>query len=201
MLMGLISISGGCEGNTDNSKNLENPYFFKQGMTEQIYSCTYDEPYSDFYVPTTINIKLHINKLSEIDDGILYQLKIEHILYHDEKRMILGYFYVQKEKIYKIITDNIDINRFKTKNDIIANSDVVCQEEEVKESLQEEKIKGWHNFLLADDDVREYHRYNNIVETGYYEHFIWEYNKGLVGYKSGWGADSRPIELQISITK
>ena len=176
--------------------NIENPYFFKQGTTEQRYSCIYDEPYSDYYIDATIEVTLHINKISEIDDGILYQLKMEPVLYYNEKRMILGYFYVQENRIYKITAEDIDINKFKTKNDIIANSDIACQDEEIKDLLSEE-IKGWHNFMVANGDTREYHRYNTGVETGYYEQFIWEYGIGLVSYRSGWGAESRPIKLQI----
>ena len=177
-------------------QNIENPYFFKQGTTKQLYSCTYDDNYSDYYIDATIEVTLHINKISEIDDGILYQLKIEPVLYYNEERMILGYFYVQEDIIYKITTEDIDINEFKTKNDIIANSDIVCQVEEIKDSLNED-FKGWHNCMIANGDTREYHQYNNAVETGYYEQFIWEYGKGLVAYRSGWGAESRPIDLQI----
>ena len=142
----------------------------------------------DFEDFVTINITLYINKLDEIDDGILYRLNIEPVLYYDEQRMILEYFYVQKEKIYKIIAEDIDINELKTKKDIITHSFIVCQDEE---------IKGLHRYMLVNDGIREYHYYNTAVETGYYEQFVWEYGKGLISYKSGWGAESRPIELQI----
>ena len=197
ILICLTNITGCVQKNADDVENNENPYFFKQGTSEQIYSCAYDSEHSDYFISTTIDVILYVNKLFEIEDGTLYQLKMDTVFYYDESRMILGYFFVQKDKIYIIVTDDFDINEFKTKDDIISNSDVVCQDEEIKDPMGEE-YKGWHNFMLVDGDKREYHRYSNAVETGYYEHFIWEYGKGLVSYVSGWGAESRPIELQIS---
>ena len=111
--------------------------------------------------------------------------------------MILGYFFVQEDRIYKITTgdtDIIDINEFKTKDDIIANSDIVCQDEEINKPREG---KGWDYSVFIDGKKRTYSGYNNAVETGYYEQFTWEYDKGLVAYRSGWGAESRPIELKI----
>lgn len=34
--------------------------------------------------------------------------------------------------------------------------------------------KGFHHWLEAKGDKREFHSYSNLVETGYYELFIWK---------------------------
>jgi hypothetical protein len=190
LLMGFIIISGCNQKNNAILKTIENPYFFKYGVTEQMYSCEYLD-FDDF---VTTEVTLHINKISEIEDGILYQLKMEPVLYYNEERMILGYFYIQEDRIYKITAEDININEFKTKNDIIENSDIACQDEEINKPGEG---KGWAYTMFIDGKKRIYSGYNNAVETGYYEQFTWEYDKGLIAYRSGWGAESRPIELQI----
>jgi aminopeptidase C len=54
--------------------------------------------------------------------------------------------------------------------------------------------------FLSNDKQREYHSYNNLTGTGFYEQFIWEDAKGLVTYKSGFGAEKNDIELQLIST-
>jgi hypothetical protein len=36
-----------------------------------------------------------------------------------------------------------------------------------------------------------------MVETGYYETYTWENKKGLMEYRSGYGAGNRSIELEF----
>lgn len=60
-----------------------------------------------------------------------------------------------------------------------------------------EDESGFHSYLEVKGDKREYHSYNNQVSTGYYESFIWEKGKGLINYRSGYGAESNSIELQL----
>lgn len=50
---------------------------------------------------------------------------------------------------------------------------------------------------MADGSRREYRGYNTLTETGYYESFIWEAGKGLVEYRSGYGAGADAVELLL----
>lgn len=79
---------------------------------------------------------------------------------------------------------------------IPTGSNIVCQEEEIKDKLKQEQ-KGYHQYLLVKEDLREYHSYNNMVESGYFETFIWERNVGLKYYKSGYGAELSLVELEL----
>jgi len=71
---------------------------------------------------------------------------------------------------------------------------IVCQNEELKDPL-DENVKGWHHYIKVDGDKRESHYYNTAVDTGYYENMIWERGKGLISYRSGYGALREAIEL------
>ena len=104
---------------------------------------------------------------------------------------------VQKDKIYKIeyTKENIDIMRKEEK--IPTGSNIVCQEEEIKDNMKQ-KQKGFHQYLLVQGDSREYHSYNDKVESGYFETYIWERDIGLKYYKSGYGAEKNLVELQLS---
>lgn len=75
---------------------------------------------------------------------------------------------------------------------------VICQEEELKDSLDEDQ-KGEHEYISINENQRQrqYHSYNNLVESGFYEAFVWEQNRGLVSYWSGFGAAKDGIELYL----
>lgn len=62
-----------------------------------------------------------------------------------------------------------------------------------EDSLKEEK--GWHEEIMVEGTVCTYRSYNDLTETGYYERFVWEKGKGLIEYKSGFGAERDRIYL------
>lgn len=142
------------------------------------------------------DVSIQIEKIVELKSGMICRLKIQPIRGVPEERLLLGVFYIQKNKIYKIepTEENIEIIRKGEK--IPTGSNIVCQEEEIKDKLKQEQ-KGYHQFLLVKEDLREYHSYNNMVETGYFETFIWERNIGLKYYKSGYGAEQGLVELEL----
>jgi len=57
--------------------------------------------------------------------------------------------------------------------------------------------EGWRESIVYDGFMCEYRGYNTLVETGFYECFIWEKGKGLIMYKSGFGAEKDDIELNL----
>lgn len=112
------------------------------------------------------------------------------------ERLISGWFYVEKEKIYKIVPTEDNKNSLKMKEEIPVGSLIVCQEKEIVDSLSKYQ-KGEHQYLLIDGDEREYHFYNDKVNTGYFESYIWKKNTGLKFYKSGYGAEGNLVELKL----
>ena len=123
-------------------------------------------------------------------------MKIQPIGGVSEERLLLGLFYIQKDKIYKIEPTEENIEIIRKENKIPTESNIVCQEGEIKDNLKQEQ-KGYHQCLLVKEDLREYHSYNNMVESGYFETFIWERNIGLKYYKSGYGAEFSLVELEL----
>ncbi len=142
------------------------------------------------------DVSIQIEKMIELKSGIIYKLKIQPIRGVSEERLLLGLFYIQKDKIYKIEPTEENIEIIRKENKIPTESNIVCQEGEIKDNLKQEQ-KGYHQYLLVKEDLREYHSYNNMVESGYFETFIWERNIGLKYYKSGYGAEFSLVELEL----
>ena len=142
------------------------------------------------------DVSIQIEKIVELKSGIIYKLKIQPIRGVSEERLLLGLFYIQKDKIYKIEPTEENIEIIRKENKIPTESNIVCQEGEIKDNLKQEQ-KGYHQYLLVKEDLREYHSYNNMVESGYFETFIWERNIGLKYYKSDYGAEFSLVELEL----
>lgn len=196
-----ILILAGCSENQQNSNIIsksssENLFFFKEGVQSLNYNARFTY-LSD--VPLPNKVQLLITEKEHFNNGIVYKIKINCDGYFDgidswgEDRFNLGYFYVQKDKIYLIRSLDV-FDKSTSETDIINEGIIVCQTEEMKDVLEKSE-KGWHKSIIVDGNRREYHGYNTLSETGYYERFIWEEDFGLVEYKSGYGAESDNIEL------
>ena len=147
-------------------------------------------------------VDLIITEVHDFKEGILYELKInanEEIrdCYQLDRfsvdRLNLGYFFVQEEQIFLIREDFFRVKQM-TAEELVSIGTLVCQEEEKADVLGTDE-QGWHECIAVDGNRREYHSYNDLTETGFYEHFVWENGKGLVAYKSGYGAEADDIEL------
>jgi hypothetical protein len=176
--------------NTDK-ENVDNAFFFKDSVSELNYNGRFL-----FGEPIEKDIKLHISEVTSAKSGRIYEFKLDSIDGVPKERLILGYFYVQKDKIYKIEPTEENLNKFKSNKEIPNDSIIVCQDTEIKDTLSDDE-PGWHYYLKVDGNRREYYSYNNMVETGYYETFIWEKDKGLINYRSGYGAERDSIEIQL----
>lgn len=176
---------------TENS-NLENPFFFKSGVNQENYS-------GSFLFDDVIenDIKLNISEVASLKKGKLFELKLDSIEAIPEDRLNLGCFYVREDKIYKVPSDQESLNTLKSSEELPKDSIVVCQSQKVKDALSENEL-GLHQYIKLSGDTIEYHSYNNQVNTGYYESFIWHKGKGLVNYRSGYGAESNSIELKLN---
>jgi hypothetical protein len=142
------------------------------------------------------DVYIKVQEIGCLEEGKVYKLEIEKIQGVSEKRLILGMFYVQNDKIYKIdyTQENEDIVLKENKFPITGVS--VCQNEEIQDNLKQEQ-KGFHQYLQVQEDERKYCSYNNQIESGYFETYIWKKNVGLKYYKSGYGAERDLVELKL----
>ncbi|ADZ85414.1 hypothetical protein [Cellulosilyticum lentocellum] len=176
------------EGEKGNTKR--NPFFFEEDISYVKYN-------GQFLFDDIINdsVRLGINKIAQLNDGELYELKLQAIEGVPDDRLSLGYLYVQEDKIYKIAYGDEKIKQFISSEEIPEGSAIICQDDEIKDDLAKGEA-GWHHYLTIDGDKCEYHSYSNLIETDYYESFTWEKGKGLINYRSGFGAERDAIELK-----
>lgn len=177
--------------NTIDTGTVSNSFFFKNNDSKLNYKGKF--LFDDIVEK---DVKLNVNELVNLKYGKLYELKLDSVEGVPNERLSLGYFYVQKDKIYKIEPTNENLSKLKTSEELPNDSVIVCQDEEIKDTLDKGK-PGFHHYLELNGDKREFHSYNNQVSTGYYESFTWEKGKGLINYRSGFGAERNSIELQL----
>lgn len=191
----IICFLTGCavtENGADDSIESKPSYFFPP----QTVSQTYKGSVLDLAVQED-EFDISVTEVKRFEEGSLYQLELDC----NEKiqdgygvdRRHLGFFMVLGDRIYLIH----DEDEFETVEEITDAGTLVCSEEGKKDTL-DENTRGWHEYILADGSRREYHGYNDLIETGYYECFVWELGKGLVEYRSGYGAESDAIQLFLT---
>lgn len=174
------------------SDSIGNPYFKESYFEDAAYTCyflTYKE-YRGF-------LSVKCEKLLDLVDGQVYGLRVKGYIPDDlefpQERLLLGYLYVKKDKIYRIPEKDESLKQLK-KGQMPEGSYIVCQDKGIKDSLKEEE-KGIHHYLKVNDEI-ESHYYRNIVETDYFETFTWKKDEGLTYYCSGYGALSDYIKLK-----
>ena len=149
--------------------------------------------------------KMNFIKVAKLKKGILYHLKIEQAsdLKIPTKRLSLGYFYVQKNKIIRIWENNDyqaqgnvwtlskkALNRIIKTSEIPKYSATIWQKKTYKDTLKHDKI-DWHQYLKKiQDSPKKRLRYGGYYQypqhSGYWETFIWEEGTGLIFYQSGY---------------
>lgn len=189
------------EVETINVSKINNNNFFCEDITkEKVYYVRH----SFFTDVIPDEILLQITMASQYENGKLYRVKCDfdkdfpgrYELGYD--RFSLGYFYIQDngDTIYRIREEDMTDEVMDSEEKIMLAGTVVCQEKEKKDILGDGE-NGWHEWIVVDNDRREYHSYNNLTETGFYEQFIWEPGYGLIYYTSGFGAESDMIEMTL----
>ncbi len=173
---------------TDTGTNL---FFFKDKDSKLTYK-------GNFLFDDIVekDVRLNINELANLKYGKLYELKLDFVEGVPNERLSLGYYYVQKDKIYKIQPTSENLNKLKTSEVLPDGSVIVCQDKEIKDTIGKDE-PGLHHYLEVNGDKREFDSYNNQVSTGYYESLTWKKGKGLVNYRSGYGAEKDSMELQL----
>lgn len=175
----------------------QNPYFFGNGEGSYVYQpefLLFDENGGQIYYDEA---ELKVTRVKRAAQGILYRFEIccEGEFYHGEDSFEIGYFYVNKDKIIRLTEEEAAL-KCTSEEDFLQEGTIVCQESDKPDALEPEE-KGWHEYIVTEQERCEYHGWNSLVETGFYETFIWERGKGLVSYRQGYGAGRDHIEIHL----
>ena len=180
----------------ESEEMIQTSFFFDYGTETAAFEAEFaSTPFGEYE-----QVKIQVEQVEQWENGILYTMMIESDTEDDSRyfygrdRFFLGYFYVSEDKIYRIDENKMEEVNIKNEEDFIARGTVVCQEMGKEDSLKEEK--GWHEEIMVEGTVCTYRSYNDLTETGYYERFVWEKGKGLIEYKSGFGAERDQIYLR-----
>ena len=195
------------EGYIYQEEKYINPYFFRPGQTEVVYQCYH---YSLNFRDIEQNIKLHIIKIRELDEGILYILELDELDepdHHDHMgtlRRCMGYFYVTEQEIWRLCRPGWDGYTTEITEDVIRRMEetglesfdervIVCNEAGTVHTADE---NGWYEYVEADGDKRVFRMYNNYSGgTKEYQKIVWEKGKGITYYINGAGGMKRHVEL------
>lgn len=168
----------------------KNPYFFNE--TYDAIECEGEFLYEVDREREKVTVR--IDKIKELQKGTLYELRIENCTKIRDGRFSLGYFYVEADRIYELGGGKEEMERFIEDNILPERTDISCQEQPLDDPLLEDE-KGWHHYLTIDGDQIQSHSYNSLVDTGYYETITWQRGRGIVEYRSGYGAERDDIHL------
>ena len=204
------------KGKTETLSTGINSYWNMQGSGKVKFDASagfYDE-WGD--IPALeYKTKMNFIKIAKLKKGILYHLKIEQAsdLKIPTKRLSLGYFYVQKNRIMRIWENNDyeaqgnvwtlskkTLNRIIKTSEIPKYSTIVWQKKTYKDTLKHDKI-DWHQYLKKiQDSPKKRLRYGGYYQypqhSGYWETFIWEEGTGLIFYQSGYRDGVECIRLK-----
>lgn len=178
-----------------NKKGMEAAnYFFEQGISSRTYEGRFLQSSTQ-----AEHIELSVIEVKHFEEGDLYELKWNCDKNAQDgygvNRQYLGLFLVLNDGIY-LIKDRDAKEELAAAEEFKHIGTLVCSKYG-KEDRLEENERGWHEYILVEDNRSEYHGYNNLVETGYYECFVWEIGKGLIEYRSGYGAEADATELYL----
>lgn len=178
------------------SNYLENQYCFQRQKSPILYKSK-----TTFFadIDELKTLGLLVNHIMDFENAKLFELKVD---YNEDfsvrysigwDRLFLGYFYVTDKTILffrdpQILNDG--------ENAILKYAAVVCQEEAMDDKLAQDE-KGFHEYIEVDGDQIIYNGYNNLVETGFFERFVWKKGIGLESYVCGFGAYKDAIQLDI----
>lgn len=142
--------------------------------------------------------QLLLTRVAVGSEGVLYHIKIDIDMEFAARycygwdRFDLGYFYVTDTAVYRI--ENEETATAFREEELQKVGTIVCQKTGKEDPVEGQE--GWHEYIEVQDNICEFHGYNDLTETGFYEAFIWEDGKGLIEYRSGFGAMRDGISLE-----
>jgi len=143
----------------------------------------------------TENVNVNCEFLGNSEYGDLYHIVFDQIDRAEipEKLLDLGYFYVEKKKIYRLQElSEEEIKTLLESGEILKDAVIVCQNKEVKDK---NKDKGWHEKITIKGGIVEYSSYDDSSTTNFYETFVWKEGAGIILYRRGYGAELEAITL------
>ncbi len=186
-----------------DSEGYKNEYFFnKETSSFSLKGGMYFNDWGDVEVPHK-TVDFVIDTIAVMKEGYLSHISIKQFEEYPipENRTSIGYFYITKDKIIRLIENKEDpwhisddaIESFKKDGSLPAESLVVCQNESIEDKLKPDYKKGWHTYLDVRKNNTKFGMYQNTVtkkykESYFWEHFYWKKGKGLVGYDCGYKA-------------
>jgi len=177
--------------NNDDKSNEYASVYFQNDVLSMKYEGQF--VFQDVYKK---EVRINMKILENLKNGRIYELYLDPIQGVPAERLSIGYFYELRDTIYKIKLTEENLNMIKSSGNLPEDSIIVCQNEEIPDALGEDE-RGFHQYIEVNGDEIEYHSYNNLVETGYYESFTWKKGVGLVFYQTGYGAESESIKLKL----
>lgn len=179
----------GSHNNNDFQMKTLNPFF----DTSTQVAFKGDFTFSDSRETENVNVKCEF--LGNSKYGDLYHIVFDQINRAEipEKLLDLGYFYVEKEKIYrlqKLSEEKIKI--LLESGEVLKDATIVCENKEIKDT---NKNKGWHEKITIKEDIIEYSSYDDSSTTNFYEAFVWKKGVGIILYRRGYAAELDAITL------
>ncbi len=204
----------------DKEVKHQNPYFYSQNTFNLSAEATY---YSTVSYDAKEKVNIEGKLIKNYKTGDLFKLKIDFredqgLIYDNTFKApiqltsdrVVFYFYVTNEKIYLVnpyiyneqkkqvyigLNNEMALTFFlPTDQKIIANSEIVCQEE-ILHVVDE--YGGVTNITSKNEEVeygrREYNQSNG--ELSFHEDFIWEKDKGLIFYGSAYRMEAEILYL------
>ena len=154
---------------------------------------------------------LNIIYLQNFKNGLLFVLLLDKPEVDDPWDQIpsgrenLGYFYVTRDKIYKLsdyepfsdkktaeVIDSIS----KDESAFLGQCQLVCQDKATQAAADKE---GWYEYIEVEGDKRRFRNYNDGGGTTWYERIVWQKGKGLIYYRSGYGSGREEISFGINL--
>ncbi len=195
---------------TENSNNIiseGNPYFSAKNHMYFKAQAEYDDTVHSKFVEEVVYAEMYLVK--EYDQGSVYKFVVEPLGSLTDERLNT-YFYVTNDKIYRLFSyvyqdnemitfydnDELLVEMLDTDEKLINNSQIVCQNEEVKSETKEGDIE--FHFAISKLENQINYSSTTITPNGeiyYYESFVWEEGKGLIEFNSGYRAESEPLYL------
>ena len=151
----------------------------------------------EFFMEEIDSVPVSIVKTGSFDDGDVYSYDIVYDedtadCYVDSDRFHIGTFLFKEDEIY-LITDTRDDHK---EQDFYDYGVLVYSNEDYSR-----EISGYVIKLHNDGYLCSCVYYYTLVETGYYAEFVFNSDKELTYYRSGYGAEADPIEITTNTEK
>ena len=189
LIMAIISC--GCASNTEKSHSTEKEKdtFWENGK-ELVVDIKYDDLKSEAYAQTRGIAK--IQKNGKYEDRDLWTVKIESD--SDEVNPIELLFYFDGDKIFRIEENQDSEKKIQL---VYQNEDFVYEANETNADGSIYSSDYSYSIKNTDEGI-VYHKYNPQVETGYYETIVFDKNKNIVSYETGYGAGRELKKVEFS---